>query len=75
MCATRPEACLLRRLGDQRPWRAWLVRMPDSRDARSDAFERRPSHFLSVLTPALTCCRKPQRGTSGGCRQSGAALC
>src|SRR5215831_3166098 len=30
---------------------------------------------LGGLTLALTCCRKPQRGTSVGCRQSGAALC
>src|SRR5262249_48520541 len=26
-------------------------------------------------TPKLTCCRKPQRGTSVGWRQSGAVLC
>jgi hypothetical protein len=31
--------------------------------------------FLGAITLALTCCRKPQRGTSGGCRQSGAVLC
>jgi hypothetical protein len=30
---------------------------------------------LGALTLALTCCRKPKRGTSVGCRQSGAAPC
>ena len=34
-----------------------------------------PKHDSMHGTPKLTCCRKPERRRSGGCRQSGAAPC
>ena len=36
---------------------------------------KRRQAFLGAITPGVTCCRKPQRGTSVGWRQSGARPC